>query len=148
MNRYMGAVLTVAACFGLGAPALARAQVSPAMRCQNENAQVSVTFNGIDKDISVIKSKLDSKIAEIKALGAEQQFTKFEIQSFNYNINANYNAASGGETQFQYNGNVSFSVLPADKAPDFMALLVKKGYQARLSVNSYNNGNCAQESLK
>jgi hypothetical protein len=143
-----GAILAFVACLAASVPVAARGQISPSIRCQNENAQISVNFSGIEKDISVIKSKLDAKIAELKALGAEQQFSKFETQSFNYNINANYNAASGGETQFQYSGNVSFSVLPAEKAPDFMALLVKKGYQARLSVNSYNTGACAQESLR
>jgi len=139
MKCRSGALIAMAACLGAGIPTLAHAQVSPNPTCPVENAQVSVSFTGSDQDVSLVRSKVDARIAEIKALGAEQHFTKFIQQSLNYNISSN---VSGGEQHFQYNGNVSFSILPADKAADFMEILSKKGYQANLNVNSYNNGNC------
>jgi UTP:GlnB (protein PII) uridylyltransferase len=145
MKYRNGAVIAMVACLGAGFPALARAQVSASPTCPVENAQVSVSFNGTDQDVSVVRSKVDAKIAEIRALGAEQHFTKFIQQSLNYNISTNYN---GGDQHFQYSGNVSFSILPADKAADFMEILAKKGYQANLNVNSYNNGNCMRNMEK
>jgi hypothetical protein len=135
------AILAVVACLGAGMPALAEAQISAAGVCPVENAQVSVSFNGMDTDVSVVRSRLDAKLAEVKSLVAAQQFTKVVLQSFNYGISTNYN---GGESHFQYNGSISFTLLPADKAVDFMELLAKKGYQASVNVNSYNNGSCAQ----
>jgi hypothetical protein len=144
MRYYSGAMIAVVACLGGSVPTLATAQLSANHACPVENALVSVSFNGMDVDVSVVRSKLDAKIAEIKSLGEEQHFTKFVIQSYNYNVSTNYNGGSGGEMRFQYNGNVSFSILPADKAVDFLELLTKKGYQASVNVNSYINGSCSQ----
>jgi hypothetical protein len=93
--------------------------------------------------VTAAKATLDEKIAEVKALAADQHFAKFDTQSFNYNINA-YNRNSGGDAQFQYTGNASFVIQPSDKAVDFMALLVKKGYRASVNVNSFNSGLCSQ----
>ncbi len=139
MKYRNGALIAAAACLVAGLPTLADAQVSPTQTCPVENAQVSVSFTGSDQDVSVVRSRVDTKIAEIKALAAEQHFTRFFQQSLSYNISTNSN---GGDQHFQYNGNVSFSILPADKAADFMEILSKKGYQANLNVSSYNNGNC------
>jgi hypothetical protein len=141
MRYYSGAIIAVVACLGGSVPTLAKAQLSANRACPVENAQVSVSFNGMDMDVSVVRSRLDAKIAEVKSLAEEQHFTKFVIQSYNYNISTNYN---GGEAHFQYNGSVSFSILPADKAVGFMELLAKKGYQTSVNVSSYNSGNCSQ----
>jgi hypothetical protein len=135
--------VAVVACLGVSVPTLAKGQLSANHGCPVESAQITVSFNGVDMDASVVKSKLDAKIAEIKAIADEQQFTKFVIQSYSYNISTNYNGGSGGEMRFQYSGSVSFSILPADKAAGFMELLAKKGYQASVSVSSYNNGSCS-----
>ena len=141
MRYCSGAIVVVVACLGGSVPTLAKAQLSANHACPVENAQVSVSFNGMDLDVSVARSRLDAKIAEVKSLAEEQHFTKFVVQSYNYNISTNYN---GGETHFQYNGSVSFSILPADKAAGFMELLAKKGYQTSVNVSSYNSGNCLQ----
>jgi len=126
-------------------PVVARGQVAAARTCPVENAQVSVMFNGVDMDVAAVRSKLDAKVAEVKALAEEQHFTKLVLQSYNYNINANYSAGVGSEMHFQYSGNFSFVILPADRAVDFMQMLAKKGYQASVNVSSYNNaGNCNQ----
>jgi hypothetical protein len=111
--------------------------------CQTQSAQISVNFTGIEKDVTAAKAMLDEKIAEVKALATDQHFEKFDVQSFNYNINA-YNRGAAGDAQFQYTGNANFVILPPEKAVDFMAMLVKKGYRASVNVNSYNNGSCSQ----
>ncbi len=141
MKHCTGVVAVVVACLGLTAPAMAQARLPST--CQNETAQISVNFSGIEKDVTAAKATLDEKIAEVKALAVDQHFEKFDVQSFNYNINA-YNRGAAGDPQFQYNGNASFVILPPNKAVDFMALLVKKGYKASVNVNSYNNGSCSQ----
>jgi uncharacterized protein YggE len=143
MRHCTGVALVVAACLGLTVPAMAQTHLPSTGTCQTETAQISVSFNGIEKDVTAAKATLDEKIAEVKALAAEQHFAKFDTQSFNYNINA-YNRNSGGDPQFQYTGNASFVIQPSDKAVDFMALLVKKGYRASVNVNSFNSGMCSQ----
>ena len=141
MRHCIGVVAVVVACLGSTAPAMAQTRLPN--NCQNETAQISVNFSGIEKDVTAAKATLNEKIAEVKALAVDQHFEKFDVQSFNYNINA-YNRGAAGDPQFQYNGNASFVILPPNKAVDFMALLVKKGYKASVNVNSYNNGSCSQ----
>lgn len=141
MRHCTGVAAVVVACLGLTAPAMAQTRLPS--NCQNQTAQISVNFTGIEKDVTAAKATLDEKIAEVKALAVDQHFEKFDVQSYNYNINA-YNRGAAGDPQFQYNGNASFVILPPDKAVDFMALLVKKGYKASVNVNSYNNGSCSQ----
>jgi hypothetical protein len=135
-------------CLAGSAPALAHAQIGVSRACPVENAQVSVGFNGMDVDVMQARSKLDAKIAEVKALAQEQQFTKLVIQSYNYSINSSYNGGVGGEMRYQYNGSISFSILPTEKAVDFMQLLAKKGYQSSVNVSNYANGSCAQNMEK
>ena len=152
MRRYIRVIVAMIACLASGVPAMAQkaAVVTGAVNgqalsgavsgvCPYENAQLSINFNGIDKDVSAVKSILDRKIAEVKAIADSLHLTKFEMQSYNYNVNANYNGMSNGEQQFQYNGNATFSILPTDRALDVMNILTKKGYRASVNVNSYNN---------
>jgi len=143
MRHCTAVAAVVAAWLGLTAPALAQTHMPSNGTCQNETAQISVNFSGIEKDVTAAKATLDEKVAEVKALAADEHFVKFDVQSFNYNINA-YNRNAGGDAQFQYTGNASFVLLPSDKAVDFMALLVKKGFRASVNVNSFNTGNCSQ----
>jgi hypothetical protein len=138
-------MIAVVACLAASVPVRAHAQLSANRACPFENALVSVSFNGMDTDVSVARSRLDAKIADVKTLAQEQHFTKFTVQSYNYNISTNNN---GGETHFQYNGNVSFSILPAEAAVGFMELLTKKGYQTSVNVSSYNTGTCSQSPEK
>lgn len=119
------------------------------MSCgMQENAQVSINFNGTMSDVAAIKQKFEARMQEVKAAAKELNLDKFELQSMNYNINPQYGNMS---SEFQYNGNASYTVLPASKAADLMQALIKKGFQASLNVNSYrnNNGNCPpQESTE
>jgi|HubBroStandDraft_3_1064219.scaffolds.fasta_scaffold46814_3 uncharacterized protein YggE len=139
--RYYGAVV-IAALAGVASAAPARAQTR--QNCQTETAQISVNFNGTERDVAAAKATIDAKTAEIKALAEDQGFTKFEIQSHNININSNANRNTSGDPMVQYNGNTSFTVVPADKAVEFMSLLVKRGYRVSVNINSYNNGSCSQ----
>jgi hypothetical protein len=143
MRHCTGVAAVVVACLGFTVPAMAQKTLPSNGTCQNQSAQISITFSGIEKDVTAAKATLDEKIAEVKALATDQHFEKFDVQSFNYNINA-YNRGAAGDAQFQYTGNASFIILPPDKAVDFMALLVKKGYRASVNVNSFNNGSCLQ----
>src|SRR5579884_605092 len=76
--------------------------------CLTENAQVSISFNGTEPDIAVIKSKFDAKIEEMKKLSQQAGIEKLDLQSMNYNINPQ------GSNEYQFNGNASFMVSPAD----------------------------------
>jgi uncharacterized protein YggE len=139
--RYYRAIV-MAALAGVASAMPARAQAR--QNCQNETAQISVNFNGTERDVAAAKAAVDAKTAEVKALAEDQGFTKFEIQSHNININSNSNRNTNGDPMVQYNGNTSFTVVPADKAVDFMSLLVKRGYRVSVNINSYNNGSCSQ----
>ena len=143
MRHCIGVAAVVLACLGFSAPAMAQAHLPGGGACQSATAQISVNFTGIEKDVTAAKATLDEKIAEVKALAADQHFAKFDVQSFNYNINA-YNRGTAGDAQFQYTGNANFTMLPPEKAVDFMQMLANKGYQANVNVNSYNNGSCQQ----
>jgi hypothetical protein len=96
----------------------------------------------LDTSVTSARAKLDAKMAEVKGLAAEQQFAKLVVQSFNYNISANFNGSY--ESRFQYNANISFAILPPERAVEFMQMLAKKGYQTSVSVNGYTNTNCAR----
>ena len=144
MRFSKGAVIALVVGSAAAAPMVARAQVAIARTCPVENAQVSVSFSGMDSDITAARTKLDAKMAEVQGLAREQEFTKLVVQSHNFSISTSYNGGTAGESRYQYNGNISFVLLPTEKAVDFMQLLAKKGYQTSVNVNSYNTGNCGQ----
>jgi uncharacterized protein YggE len=139
--RYYRAVV-IAALAGVASATPARAQTR--QNCQNETAQISVTFNGTERDVAAAKAAVDAKNAEIKALAEDQGFTKFDVQSHNISINSSANRNTNGDPLVQYTGNTSFTVVPPDKAVEFMSLLVKRGYRVNVNINSYNNGSCSQ----
>jgi hypothetical protein len=110
----------------------------------DENATIIVTLNGSDDDVDAVAAKLKAKPSEIKALAQAEEFTKFIVQSSNYNIHSNnFNRADiyGGENrrqgQYRYSGNVNLSVQPSEKALHFMKVL-----RANITISSYNGGNC------
>jgi hypothetical protein len=141
MRFLSGAVITLVVC-AAAVPVATGAQAITRPTCPVENAQVNVTFSGMDTDVTAARAKLDAKMAEIKGLAQEQQFTELVVQSHNYSISTGY-AGAGAEARYQYNGNISFRLQPAEKALDFMQLLAKKGYQTSINVNSYNSYNGA-----
>jgi hypothetical protein len=117
-----------------------------------ENATVVVTFEGYEKDAGVAKSTLDAKFEEVKSLAAMQNFEKYYVQSNNYSINAGHQRhlrmdENSAPSEFRYHGVISFSILPADKAAQFMAVLSQKGYQANINVSSYRDNSCSQSGL-
>ena len=141
MRRHSGLTSAIVSTLMLGTATVASAQIAQVRTCLVENAQVAVSFSGIETDITAVRSKLDAKIAELKGLAEEQQFTKLVVQSSNYSISTNYNGGAA-DTRYQFSGNVNFTILPAQRAVDFMQMLTKKGYQANVNVNAYN-GSCA-----
>jgi uncharacterized protein YggE len=114
-----------------------------------ENAQISINFNGVETDASVVKTKFDGKMAEIEKLLKEAGLDKFEMQSMNYSINPQ-NYGGGGNSMFSYNGSLSYMVQPSGKATTLMAELTKKGYQTSVNVSAYRNGSvpCPQTEQK
>lgn len=109
-----------------------------------ENAQVSVSFSGVEMEAANVKGKLDSTIAEIKKLAKESGIDKVVVQSTNYNVSTQ-NYGSPQSPQFQYSGNIGLLIQPTQKAEEFFVILTKKGHQASLNVNSYqSDGACAQ----
>jgi hypothetical protein len=142
MRRYSWGVLGIVTALMVCTAMVASAQMAQVRTCVVENAQVSVSFSGIETDITSVRSKLDTKIAELKGLAEEQQFAKLVVQSSNYSISTNYTGGAAGDARYQFNGNISFVILPAQGAVDFMQMLIKKGYQANVNVNTYNNGSC------
>ena len=112
----------------------ANAAIMPATGCMTENASINISINGTETDVSTVSSKFDTKRAEIEKQFAAAKLTKFELQSMNYNINPN------GQMGYQFSGNYSYVVVPANKATLLMAELTKKGYQASVNVNAYRNG--------
>jgi hypothetical protein len=153
MIRALVAAAAVAITFSPAAQAVKSASGLPCDMM--ENATISISFNGIETDVSVVKDKFDAKIAEIKQVAKDMELQKFDLQSMNYNINTqNYGGvamsrmamntlgtSAAPSPQYRFNGSVSFQFLPAEKATELMMRLTKKGYQANLNVNAYHNGN-------
>lgn len=106
--------------------------------CMTENAQISINFNGVEADVALVKTKFDGKMAELEKLLKEAGLEKFEMQSMNYNINPQ-NYGGSMNSMFQYNGSLSYTILPSDKATSLMAELTKKGFQASVNVSAYRN---------
>lgn len=107
--------------------------------CMTENAQISISFNGVETDVALVKTKFDGKMVELEKLLKEAGLEKFEMQSMNYNISPQ-NYGGGMNSMFQYNGSLSYTVLPSDKATSLMAELTKKGFQTSVNVSAYRNG--------
>jgi len=119
----------------------------------NESASIGIMLNGSNDDIDVVSGEIKAKTEEIKNLAKEEHFSKFTVQSSNYNIrSSNSNrfegyAGNGDEKhgQYHYTGNINLSVQPSDKALHFMKVLTGKGYRANINVNSYSSGDCRQQ---
>ena len=72
---------------GIVSPVAFANKPAPASPCgMVENASISVSFNGIENDVAIVKSKFDGKIQEINQLAKDAALDKFELQSMNYSI--------------------------------------------------------------
>ena len=74
-------------------PALADAErvAAPGLlsstRCgMTETASININFNGMESDATAVKTKFDTKVAEIQNLIKDAKLDKFEMQSMNYSI--------------------------------------------------------------
>lgn len=107
-----------------------------------ETVSISISFNNQKVDAAQIKTMFDSKLEEIKALSKEAGIDTLNISNMNYslypqNSGSNEWSAEPPKIEYQFNGSMSLSFEPADKATAFMELLGKKRYQANLSYNAY-----------
>lgn len=109
----------------------------------NKTASVSISFHSIETDFSNIESHLTGKRQQILDLSTQADIEKLLLSSMNYSVSP--------QAGFQYNisGSLSFNVIPADRAPVFLGLLSKKGFNASLSMSSYPSaGSCDYKLLK
>lgn len=112
------------------------------MACaMTETAQISVNWNGGSASIKDVRGKFDERMKKIEALAKEAGIEKLELQNQSYNINTNNNGY-GDISGYQYNGSASYTVTPAEKAPDLLELLTKNKIQSSLNVNMYKSGSC------
>ena len=106
-----------------------------------QNSTVNVNFNGTETDLAKISTLMDAKADELMALAKQAGAAETEMQSMNYNINSNngYNncGSSNGTINYQWNGNVSLTIKPGDKAAAVAAALNEKKYNVNLNVNAY-----------
>ncbi len=104
-----------------------------------EQATVNVTFNEQVFDIKNIKTEMPSKIDRIKTLAKDIGLEEIELQNMNYssNSNSNNNNDCNSKKTFNFYGNTSFKIKPADKASDLVLLLTDNGYNANLNMNAY-----------
>lgn len=147
----MRVIYLMIACFLVVQPAFAQEAVSrlvaekKAVPSTNSNencpfvetASINISFNSMETDLSKISTIMAEKTAQVEALSKEAGLTKFSLQSSNYSINSNAGNCNATTGQFQFYGNVSFTVEPADKAAAFLAAVAEKGLTANMSMNSY-----------
>ncbi len=108
-----------------------------------ETATVSLNFTGTETDITKVKTLVEGRLEEIKAIAKEVGADSVDMQNYSYNT-YNNNASSdrcGGSpaapASFQYSGNLSLTIKPGDKAAALAAALSAKGMNASLNVNAY-----------
>ena len=135
------AVIALVMSWAVGAAAWEKgATTANGQKCTiQETGNVGVTFNNVMvAKLDRLAAEMDQRIDEILALGKQAQLTKFEVQSYSYNV---YPVSSGmpatASVPYQYNGNVNFAVEPSARASELMSLLAAKGYTANLNVNAY-----------
>jgi uncharacterized protein YggE len=140
-------------------PAAGRALIMQDPHCDlSETATVTWNVNDSGNDVVALRDGLNKEIDEISKLSKTAGIEKLEMQSVNYSIrtpnqfgiNRRYalkNNRAEGTDEYVLSGNVTFKVQPSEKGAEFMALLVKKGYQATLGVNGFRGYNCSQSSV-
>lgn len=140
------AAMSGAALAEVGAKVVARdvlgtgMSASGSQKCEMKgDAYVYVNFNNNETDLTKVKSMMDTRIEEVKALATAAGVTEVELHSLNYNVNSNGGGDGCGMSQgsktFQVYGNLNFKVTPTDQASALMVALVEKGYNANFNVN-------------
>lgn len=125
----------------LSAQARDVAMVASAECAMQETASLSTNWSGMSENVKGVRALFDSRMKQIQEHGKKVGVEKLELQSQSYNIYSQNNGM-GSTGGFQYNGNASFMVKPADKAADLLELLTTNGIQASLNVNMYKSGTC------
>lgn len=128
-------------CIVLSADSQARkAAVSAGCANLQEQVTLSVNYNISGDSFAQVKAKYDEKMKTVQESAAKQGVKQFDMQSTNYNINPkDYNNAESG---VQLNGSSSFRMDNADAAFKLAEFLNTQKFNASISVNAYQNGNC------
>ena len=127
----------------LAAPANATILPAGGECVMKENVSISINFNMKAASLTDAKTKVDEKMAQIKAFAAKQKIDNIEPQSMNYNISQqNYGNNSDREKEYRVSGNLSYKLDSSDVAFTFAEFLEKEDYRVTLNSNSYRRGNC------
>jgi hypothetical protein len=104
-----------------------------------ENVQVYVNFNNQEHaDPKTASDKMDQYIEDIANLAKQAGVTKLEIQSYNYSLNNNSGGCgSDSQQNYQFYGNINYSISPESAASTFMGLIEENNFKANLNVNAY-----------
>ena len=115
---------------------------APACKMQ-ENVTLSISFNLRLKSFAEAKKKFDDKMAQIVDFAKQQNISKFQLQSMNYNISSQpSNSGDISEQDYQMNGNVSYLLDSTENAFKLAEFLNQQKIQVNVSVNKYQNGMC------
>jgi hypothetical protein len=123
-------------------PCVAHAEMAtPTQNCpMQETGAISFNLNGTESDITKIKSLIDAKIEEVKAVAAEAKISDINLNNYSYNtspINNGNCGATNPASSLQYNASFTFEVKEANKASELATLLISKGHNVTLNVNAY-----------
>lgn len=118
----------------------------PGQPCaMTEQAYINISFNQMNVDLADLPSVFNKKVEAARTVGKDMGIEKIEIENYSYNI---YNNGKEGQCcgddcvgpdagGYQGNGNVNLSVVPSERAQEYTAALIKKGYTVNLNVNAY-----------
>lgn len=120
--------------------AQARSQEMASGCVMQETASLGTNWNGVSETAKGVRGLFESRMKQIQEYAKKAGVEKLDLQSHSYNINVQNNGIQAAG--YQYNGNASFMVKPADKAVDLLDLLTKNGIQSSLNVNMYKSGSC------
>lgn len=106
----------------------------------NQTASLNINFNGTAEKAVDVREKMDEAIARVEKLAEKQGIKGMKIQSQNYSVNVNSSYNGGGD--YQYSGNVQFTLTSSDKIFALMDTLKQERIMASLNVNEYREGAC------
>ena len=110
-----------------------------------ENVSINVNFNIRAESFADAKKKFEQKIQQVNDFAKQQNIGKFELQSMNYNINAQVTYDGGmPEPGYQLNGNASYMVDSSDNAMKLGEFLTQQKFQVSMNANRNRNPMCVE----
>lgn len=108
-----------------------------------ETVNLSVSFNMKAKSFAEAKTIFDQKMQQLNDYARQQKVGKFELQSMNYNINAQVTYEGGMPEQgYQLSGSANYNLDSSDAAFKLAEFLTQQKFQVNVGVNKYRNASC------